>query len=354
MKVLVLGGTGAMGLHLVHFLACNGVETVVTTRETRSSEGNIRFIQGNAHDDQFLQFLLKESWDAIIDFMVYKTKTFEKRVNLFLDATSQYVFLSSARVYANSESPITERSPRLLDSIDDKEFLGTDEYSLTKARQENILKSSSRTNWTVIRPYITYSEKRLQLGVLEKEEWLYRALRGRTIVFSKDINSKVTTMTYGSDVAKGIMGIIGNPRAFGEVFHITGEEQMTWNEVLSIYLSALEKYLGQRPKVLLQDLKTFMESKPAKYQIMYDRMFDRRFDNSKISSYVDIAKFRLINEGLNHCVGSFLQDPKFDTINWTQEAIRDRQTKERASLKEIPGLKQKVKYLMIRYFNCFL
>ena len=354
MKVLVLGGTGAMGVHLVHFLAGNGVETVVTTRESRSSEGKIRFVKGNAHDDEFLKLLLRESWDAIIDFMVYKTNAFEKRVNLFLDATLQYVFLSSARVYANSESPITEVSPRLLDSIEDKEFLETDEYSLTKARQEDILKFSGRTNWTVIRPYITYSENRLQLGVLEKEEWLYRALRGRTIVFSSDINSKLTTMTYGSDVAMGIMGIIGNPMAIGEVFHITVQEQMTWNEVLSIYLSALEKYLGQRPRVLLQDLKTFMESKPAKYQIMYDRMFNRHFDNSKISRYVDVNKFRLLNDGLNHCVESFLQNPKFDKINWTQEALKDRQTKERASLNEIPGLKQKVKYFMIRYFDCFL
>lgn len=354
MKVLVLGGTGAMGSHLVDLLTNNGVETVVTSRESRCSERNIRYIQGNAHGEEFLQIILREPWDAIVDFMVYTTSTFEKRVNLFLDATSQYIFLSTARVYADSDVPITEVSSRLLDASLDKEFLETDEYSLTKARQENILKSSGRTNWTVIRPYITYSEKRLQLGVLEKEEWLYRALKGRTIVFSSDINSKLTTMTYGRDVAKGIMGIIGNPATFGEIYHITVEEQMTWNEILSIYLAALEKYLGQRPKVLLQDLKTFMEFKPAKYQIMYDRMFNRRFDNSKISRYVEIKKLRLINEGLNHCIESFLKDPKFDSINWTQEALKDRQTNERASLKEIPGLKQKFRYLMIRYFNCFL
>ena len=40
-----------------------------------------------------------------------------------------------------------------------------------------------------------------QLGVLEKELWLYRALNGRTIVFSKDIAEKSTTLTYGYDVA---------------------------------------------------------------------------------------------------------------------------------------------------------
>lgn len=351
MKVLVLGGTGAMGSHLADLLAGNGVETVVTSRESRCAEGKIRYIQGNAHDAEFLQLILRERWDAIVDFMVYTTSAFEKRVNLFLESTAQYIFLSTARVYADSDVPITEVSSRLLDASLDKEFLETDEYSLTKARQENILKSSGRTNWTVIRPYITYSEKRLQLGVLEKEEWLYRALKGRTIVFSNDINSRITTMTYGRDVAKGIMGIIGNPGAFGEVFHITVEQQITWNEVLSVYLCVLEKHLGQRPKVLLQDLKTFMKIKPAKYQIMYDRMFNRRFDNTKISRHVDVKNFRQFKEGLSLCLESFLQNPKFEKINWTQEALKDRQTKERASLNEIPGLKQKVKYLMVRYFD---
>ena len=56
----------------------------------------------------------------------------------------------------------------------DEEYLKTDEYALSKARQEDILHRSGKNNWTVIRPYITYSEIRLQLGVLEKELWLYR------------------------------------------------------------------------------------------------------------------------------------------------------------------------------------
>jgi hypothetical protein len=111
--------------------------------------------------------------------MIYTTQSFKERVNFLLDATSQYVFFSSSRVYADSEIPITEDSSRLLDVSQDKKFLSTDEYSLAKARQENILRKSKRKNWTIIRPYITYSENRLQLGILEKEEWLYRALQGR-------------------------------------------------------------------------------------------------------------------------------------------------------------------------------
>ena len=107
-----------------------------------------------------------------------------------------------------------------------------------------MLINSTKKNWTIIRPYITYSEERLQLGVLEKEAWLYRAMHNRPIVSSADINNKVTTLTYGFDVAKGINAIIGQEAAFGEAFHITSSGSITWNNVLEIYTNVLEKHLG--------------------------------------------------------------------------------------------------------------
>ena len=76
MKVLVLGGTGAIGMHLVHLLSNNGVETIVTSRKQRAAEENINYIQGNAHDIKFLQTILLEPWDAIVDSMIYTTQSF--------------------------------------------------------------------------------------------------------------------------------------------------------------------------------------------------------------------------------------------------------------------------------------
>jgi len=350
MKILVLGGTGAIGGHLVQFFSNNGIEVIVTSRARRNSGKTVRYLQGNAHDLEFLQSVLQERWSAIIDFMTYTTAEFEKRVNLLLNATSQYIFLSSSRVYADSESLITEMSSRLLDVTQDETFLLTDEYSLAKARQENTLKNSGKINWTIIRPYITYSEKRMQLGVLEKEEWLYRALHGRTIVFCSDINSKETTMTYGLDVAKGIMALIGDSSALGESFHITVPDSVPWSKVLSIYLNVLEKHLGKRPRVLFQDLESFIEHKPSRYQIYYDRLFNRKFDNTKISKHIDVKRFEPVNEGLTRCLERFLQNPEFKKINWKAEGLKNRQTKERASLKEITGLWQKIRYLKFRYF----
>ena len=170
MKILVLGGTGAMGKPVVKILGARGHRVDVTTRKARNDEGdNIHYVVGNAHDMAFLENILNEKYDAILDFMVYKPEEFRDRYIKSLENTSQYVFLSSARVYADSpDALIEESSKRLLDISKDQEFLQTNEYSLAKAREENLLLKSDSRNWTIIRPYITYYDERLQLGVFEK------------------------------------------------------------------------------------------------------------------------------------------------------------------------------------------
>lgn len=244
---------------------------------------------------------------------------------------------------------ITEESERLLDTSIDQDFLSTDEYSLTKARQEDILQSSKQKNWTIIRPYITYGTIRLQLGTLEKEKWLYRAIKGRTIVVSKDVDNHLTTLTYGFDVANGIANIINNPNSFREIYHITNNYYYKWSDILEIYLKILEKKLGKRPKVFYQDMSNFLKWNPGVYQIKYDRLFDRKFDNNKINNFINTEEFVPIHQGLEKSLNAFLIDSKFKNISWREEAIKDRCVKERTPLSEIPGLKNKIRYIIFRY-----
>lgn len=349
MKVLVLGGTGAIGEHLIRLLAETQTHVVVTSRKKHISTENLRYIQGDAQDVFFLNEILKEKWDSIVDFMLYTTTDFEERIDKLLNSTKQYIFLSSARVYADEIGNITEESTRLLEVSKDKKFIATNEYSLAKARQEDIIKKSGRNNWTIIRPYITYSTNRLQLGVFEKEEWLYRVLNGRTIVFSNDLKNKFTTLTYGQDVSIGIKALVGNLNALGEVFQVTVNQSSTWGNILDIYLNVLEKKLGYRPKVYLSDKDKFLQLISSEYQLIYDRLFTRKFDNSKINQFVNVNSFTSLESGLAKCLNDFLKEPKFNNINWKLEALKDRQVNELTSLKEIKGLKPKIKYLYFRF-----
>ena len=95
MKILLLGGTGAMGAHLVDILSKDKDNFIfVTTRKTYfSNTDNVQFLHKNAMDEDDLCDILKlNDWDCIVDFMVYETEQFNKRIQELLKSCKQYVF----------------------------------------------------------------------------------------------------------------------------------------------------------------------------------------------------------------------------------------------------------------------
>lgn len=349
MKILLLGGTGAIGSHLSAILAKHGHEIVVTSRSARTDAGTIRYIQGNAKDASFLQSILDRTWDAIVDFMIYSPIDFSNRMHILLSSTKQYVFLSSSRVFNSSDTPLQESSPRLLDTSADEEYLATDEYALAKAREEDMLRLSDQQNYTIVRPYITYSEQRLQLGTLEKESWLYRAMHGRAILVSRDIMQHKTTLTHSIDVANAIAHLLGMQKHLGQVYNISGGQACEWSDILAVYLDSLENKLGKRPSVVYQSLDDYLQWSGGKYQVKYDRLFDRVFDNGKIREFVDTESFITIEDGISQCLNEFFRHPAFLPINWQAEAIKDRFAGQLAPPWEVKGFHNKRTYYSRRF-----
>lgn len=350
MDILVLGGTGAMGVPLVQLLSKNN-NVFVTTRSKKENKGNVTYICGNAKEDGFFNSLMNRKYDAIVDFMVYSTEELKNRLNVLLDHTNQYFFFSSARCYADSKSLIKESSPRLVDVCEDEEYLSKDEYGMAKGREENLLLATGKKNWTIIRPYITYNSYRIQLGVYEKEDWLRRALKGRTVVFPKDIAEKRTSLTYGPDVAGALVELIGNVKALGEIFHIATEENHTWGEILEFYCNHIYEKTGKKIKVKLVDDSKGLQTVWNRWQIRYDRLYDRCFDNSKIESVRGKYNYKPTFEGLAECLDEFLAKPKWMGMNVRYEGWSDRQCGEFTPLKEITGYKNKLRYLKHRFFG---
>ena len=332
MNVLVLGGTGAMGTHLIGFLSGNkSANVTVTSRKERNSYGNINYIVGNAREKSFINDLLSNKrYDVIVDFMNYNYEEFLEYHRILLEATDHYIFLSSSRVYANHAGRITEDCPRLLETTKDTEFLSTNRYALRKAREEDMLRSSGMTNYTIIRPYITYSNRRLQLGIYEKEEWLYRVLNDKPIIISEGILDKTTTLTFGKDVSYGIYKIIlGKP--LSKAVHITTMESMTWLEILKMYASIIKEETGKEFAVFTShEIRSVEVIYEGGYNTIYDRQWNRQFDNTmaeKVCGHIDYLGMR---EGLASCLKEFLCDWKksgnelFLTLNPEYELEMDK------------------------------
>ncbi len=286
-KILVLGGTGAMGRYAVPELLRLGFEIHNVALDKLSIEHtNLTHEVANAMDDAWLKEKLEGTrYDAILDFMSYTVSRFKARMDVLLDNTDQYMFLSSCRVYANEEVPVRETSPRLLDVSKDEEYLKLyeTEYSLYKATEENMLINSGKKNWTIILPATTYSTGRSQLVTLEANTFVYRALTGKPVAIPEQAKNCPATLSWGGDVGVMIARLAGKPEALGEKFIVASTEHNTWGEIAEIYHELIGlKYEWVDKEDYLHILSGETISPYARYQLEYARMFDRITDNSKI------------------------------------------------------------------------
>lgn len=324
MKVLLLGGTGAMGVPLSQMLADDGHDVTVTSRR-RLQKKDITFVKGNALELSFVTRLMQTHYDVVVDFMVRSETGTKAIMDIILPSCGQYIFLSSSRVFApinmkNGER-ITEKSPRLLDVCKDRPYVESREYALEKAREENLFFKSHYKNWTVVRPTLTYNTHRLQLAYGEKEDWLFRVLNGQSIVFPKDMKDVKTAMVHGDDVAKAIFKLIGNKKALGVAVNVVSEEFRTWGEILDIYRMAIEKQTGKKMKVVYVDKALDLAKELGNYyQVKYARAIDRCFSNESLKTLEDI-EFTPMEKGLISCLNTFLETPQFVPIDWRRQAI---------------------------------
>lgn len=373
MNILLFGGTGPMGIYLSKLLAGNSVEVYITSRSVHKNETHIHYFLGNAKDDDFAnQILSKFLWDCIVDFMVYDTMDFKNRINKLLSSTKQYIFLSSSRVYVETEERITESTPRLLEQCEDKDYLETDEYALKKAREEDVLYQSGFHNYTIVRPYITYGENRLPLGIWEKETWLRRMLNKKDLVLPRGFLDKYTTLAYGKDVSLCISKLIGDKESIGNIYNVVGSNAHKWSEILDYYLDVIATITGYKPNIVLVerysiDIRNIVRRfildllhlrftgtgeriEWRNFQMIYDREFDRIFDNNHLLSLIPDVQFHDYKDSLGDCLRAFASNPKYNYISWQWEALQDRLTNTKSQLLYIKGLKNKLRYFFIRYF----
>ena len=246
---------------------------------------------------------------------------------MLLKNTGHYLFLSSYRVFAE-QNPLTENSPRLLDTCNNKEYLKTDEYALTKARQENILRQSLFSNWTILRPSITYSKNRFQFGCLEAHVLCLRSLQNLPVVIPTEMLDKKTTLTWGGDSAKLMCKLILNKKAYKEDFNLATAENHTWREIASYY----KEFIGTTIKEISVEQYTKIVSL---WQTKYDRMFNRTLDNTKVLDVTGIQQkdFMPLYDGLKKELTEFKKQPKFALKNMRQNALIDNICKTNISLK---------------------
>jgi 2'-hydroxyisoflavone reductase len=115
MDVLILGGTGFLGRHLVEAALGNGHRVTLFTRGITAPElfPEVETIEGDREAD--LSSLSGRRWDAAIDTCGYVPRVVRASAKTLAEAVDHYTFVSSISVYpddivpgADEESPVQE------------------------------------------------------------------------------------------------------------------------------------------------------------------------------------------------------------------------------------------------------
>jgi nucleoside-diphosphate-sugar epimerase len=232
LRVLYLGGTGTISASCVRLTAATGMATTVLNRGRNESgrelPAEVESLVADVADQAQLEAALQDrEFDAVVNFLSFDAADARRKLAFFGPRTAQYVHISSGSIYAKPvrQVPIVESTPT-----------GPNAplpYATAKWEAEEALRN---TPATIVRPSHTYDDANPPLP----GGWtvIDRMLRGEEIPVHGD-GTSLWTLTHAEDFAQGLVGLLGNPRAIGETFNITGSDVYTWDQIYRIVAGAL-------------------------------------------------------------------------------------------------------------------
>lgn len=284
LRVLYIGGTGTISASCVRLSVESGMRVSMLNRGRNASgraiPDSVETLIADVGDDAALGAAIGDrSFDVVVNFISYDVADARRMVSFFASRTKQYLHISSASIYAKPvwQAPISESTP-----------VGPNpplEYATAKWRVERVLYDAYLSDGfplTIVRPSHTYDDANPPLpGAWAAVD---RIARGEEIAVHGD-GTSLWTLTHAEDFAVGLVGLLGNPRAIGETFNITGSDVYTWDQIYTIVADAL----GVKAKLVHVASEMFPLVAPDWFwsgEMVGDIGHSAVFDNTKIRTFV--------------------------------------------------------------------
>jgi len=325
MKFLFIGGTGLISSACSALVLERGHELFILNRSASAkypAPKGATVLQGDIHaDEAHLSALIAgHRFDAVVDFIAYSVDDIERDLRLFNDKASQFVFISSASAYQKPPRHylITEETPL------ENPFW---KYSRDKiACEDRLIKAQRETGFpfTIVRPSLTYGPSQIPLCI---NSWTHpwtvidRMKKGKPVIVPGD-GTSLWVLTWNADFAVGLVGLLGNPGAIGQSFHITSDEVLTWNQIYLEVFSAFEL----EPKIVHIPSDLIAAYWPhAVGSLIGDKVNSVVFDNTRIKRLVpDFDCGVAWAEGLRRSLAWHDSHPEFQTVDQEMESLWDR------------------------------
>jgi 2'-hydroxyisoflavone reductase len=153
LKVLVLGGTGISGPHLVRELGARGHKVTLFNRGKRNPGlfPNVETLIGDRNGP--LDVLKGRDWDVVVDNSGYFPRQVQATAQLLKDHARHYIYVSSISAYADLTPPGIDENYRVAELKDpDATEITNDNYGGLKAACERIVEQTFGEHQTVVRP----------------------------------------------------------------------------------------------------------------------------------------------------------------------------------------------------------
>lgn len=215
MRVLIMGGTRFIGVYLTKTLVAQGHEVVLFNRGNKPAPiAGIQQIHGDRKNPQQLrEKLANESFDAIFDNNGRELSDTQPLVQIFAEKVRHLVYVSSAGVYLPTEQ-MPHREGDLVDPQSRHKGKHQTEAYLAK----------SDIPWTSIRPTYIYGAKNYN----DLEAWFFdRLTRNRPIPIPGN-GLHLTQFGHIKDLVKAMVAVLGNSRAIGQIYNVSGDRYVTF------------------------------------------------------------------------------------------------------------------------------
>lgn len=318
LKVLFIGGSGIISSACTELAVSRGIDLHVLNRgtsTTRPLPDGVTVLRGDIRDPASARAALAgHTFDAVVDWVAFTPEHVHTDFELFRGRTGQYVFISSASAYQTPPArlPIVESSPLR------NPFW---QYSRDKIACEDLLVQVYRDKGfpaTIVRPSHTYDRT---LSPFDGG-WtaLARMRAGREVVIHGD-GTSLWTLTHHTDFAKGFVPLLGHPRAIGDVFQITSDDVLTWNQIAEHMAAAL----GVQAKLVHVPSDAIAAADPEwGAGLLGDKAHSMVFDNSKLRALVpDYVATIPFHAGAREIVAWFDEDPARQLVDDRLDKVMD-------------------------------
>ena len=280
LKVLFIGGSGTISSASTRLAVERGIDLTVLNRGTSTArplpEG-VTVLRGDVRDQDSVRAALGDrEFDAVVDWVAFTPEQVRADIELFSGRTGQYVFISSASAYQTPPArvPVVESMP-----LRNPYW----QYSRDKIACEDLLVAAYRESGfpaTIVRPSHTYDRTSVPL----EGGWtaVQRMRDGKEVVVHGD-GTSLWTLTHHDDFAKGFVPLLGHPRTIGDVFHITSDDALTWDQITRSLAAAagVEARIVHVPSDAIAAADAEWGA-----GLLGDKAHSMVFDNSKLRSVV--------------------------------------------------------------------